>query len=65
MSLHFDRFCLYEPDSIPCAVTLLVRIGVGDCGCPMSSRVTQIGTTWLAFIKRPATSDSTPDDITF
>ena len=65
MSLHFDCFCFYTPDSIPYAVKLLARIGVDGCGCPMSSKVRQIGTACRAFIRRPSTSDSVANDITF
>ena len=64
MSIYVDRFRLYTPDNILCAVRLSVRSCVGGCGCPMSSRVRQIVMACWAFINRPATSDYVADDIT-
>ena len=65
MSFHFERFCLYMPDTMPWAVLLSVWSSVGGCGWPMSSRVRGRGTACCAFINRPATSASAADDMTF
>ena len=50
--------------AIPFAVVLSVCIGVGGCGCPISSSRLRCGTACFAFMNKPAISASAADDST-
>jgi hypothetical protein len=43
MSIAFDRFCLIVSLTMPDAVELYVRRGVGGCVCPSSESVNMSG----------------------
>ena len=50
---------------IPDAVELYVCIGVGPCGCPISSNEVLSTSPYLVFMNRPPNSASDTESITF
>jgi hypothetical protein len=65
MSIDFDRFCLIVLLTMPNAVELSVRRGVGGCVCPSSVSVTLSGAPLWALLKHAPTSDSAAEATTF
>jgi hypothetical protein len=65
MSIAFDRFCLIISLTIPYAVELSVRRGVGGCVWPSSVSVTLSGAPLWALWKHAPTSDSAAKATTF
>ena len=64
MSMALDLRCLMVSLAIPHAVELSTCMGVGGCGCPISSRVLRRATASFIFVNTPAISASAVDDVT-
>ena len=58
MSIALDHFCLTKSVAMPIMVLLSVTMGVGGCGCPISSRAMQIGVASLPLRNNAANSNS-------
>ena len=58
MLIAFDRQCLIVLFTKPMAVELSTCIGVGGCGCPISSRAIRRGTASFAVKNMAPTSAS-------
>jgi hypothetical protein len=65
MSIAFDRFCLIVLLTMPFAVELSVRRGVGGCVWPSSVSVTLSGAPLWALWKHDPTYDSAAEATTF
>jgi hypothetical protein len=65
MSIAFDRFCLIVSLTMPYAVELSVRRGIGGCVCPSLVSVTMRGAPLWALGKHAPTSDSAAEATTF
>jgi hypothetical protein len=65
MSIAFDRFCLIVSFTMPYAVELSVRRGVGGCVWPSSVSVTLSGAPLWALRKHAPASDSAAEATTF
>jgi hypothetical protein len=65
MSIAFDRFCLIVSLTMPYALELSVRRGVGGCMWPSSVSVTLRGAPLWALWKHTPTSDSAAEATTF
>ena len=58
MLIAFDQRCLIVLFTKPMAVDLSTCIGVGGCGCPISSRAIQRGAAYFAVKNTALTSAS-------
>jgi hypothetical protein len=65
MSIAFDLFCLIVSLTMPYAVELSVRRGIGGCVWPSSVSVTLSGAPLWALWKHAPTSDSAAEATTF
>ena len=65
MSMALDMSCLTVLLMMPDAVELSVCIGVGPCGCPISSNGVLSTSPSLALMKRPPNSTSAAVAIKF
>ena len=64
MSMARERCCLMVPLAIPSAVELSTWMGVGGCGCPISSRIVRSVTASFMFLNSAPTSASTAEETT-
>ena len=64
MSIALDALCLMVLLEKPTAVVLSIWMGVGGCGCPISSKHTRIGKISLAHRNPAPISASAADPIT-
>ena len=58
MMMAFERLCFILLVQNPIVVVLPAWIGVGCCGCPVSSKASPIGVASLEARKMTPTSDS-------
>ena len=63
--MALDMRCLTVSFMMPEAVELSICMGVGPCGCPISSNEVFSTSPYLAFMNRPPSSASTAEAITF
>ena len=65
MSMALDLRCLTVSLMMPEAVELSVRMGVGPCGCPISSNEVLSTSPSLKLMNRPPNSTSAAEALTF
>ena len=65
MSMALDLHCLTVSLMMPEVVELSVCMGIGPCGCPISSSKVLINSPYLELMNRPPNYASTAEAITF
>ena len=63
MSMAFVAFGRIVLAMMPIALELFVWMGMGGCGCPISTSVARIATAFFTLMKRAPNSALVADDI--